>query len=86
MPPRVPPSSASPDPMSPTPSTSSDMKTPGKTEKDPDDPEPAYEGDIQMDYSSDSCTVQPKYRNTNKKITCKNLGQYRYHLIIWDIH
>jgi hypothetical protein len=39
--------------MSPTPSTSS-----GKTEEDPDDPEPAYEGDIQVNYSSDSCTAQ----------------------------
>ena len=38
----------SPDPLSPTPSTSSAMKTPEKTEEDPDDPEPADERDIQM--------------------------------------
>ena len=35
----------SPDPLSPTPSTSSAMKTPEKTEEDP---EPADERDIQM--------------------------------------
>jgi hypothetical protein len=29
------------------------MKTPENTEEDPDDPEPAIEGDIQMEYSSD---------------------------------
>jgi hypothetical protein len=28
------------------------MKTPENTEKDPDDPEPAYKQDIQMEYSS----------------------------------
>jgi hypothetical protein len=39
------------DPLSPNPSTSSAMKTPENTEADPDDPEPADEGDIQMEYS-----------------------------------
>jgi hypothetical protein len=29
------------------------MKTPENTEEDADDPEPADEGDIQMEYSSD---------------------------------
>jgi hypothetical protein len=29
------------------------MKTPENTEEDHDGPEPAYEGDIQMEYSSD---------------------------------
>jgi hypothetical protein len=29
------------------------MKTPENTEEDPDDPEPAGEGDIQLEYSSD---------------------------------
>jgi len=38
--------------LSPTPSTSSAMKTPDNTEADPDDPEPADAGDIQMEYSS----------------------------------
>jgi hypothetical protein len=43
----------SPDPLSPTPSPSSAMKTPKDTEGDPDDPEQAAEGDIQVKYSSD---------------------------------
>jgi hypothetical protein len=38
--------------MSLAPSTSSAMKNPENTEEDPDDPEPADEGDIQMEYSS----------------------------------
>jgi 16S rRNA A1518/A1519 N6-dimethyltransferase RsmA/KsgA/DIM1 with predicted DNA glycosylase/AP lyase activity len=38
--------------FSPTPSTSSAIKTPKNTQ-DPDYPEPADEGDIQMEYSSD---------------------------------
>jgi hypothetical protein len=29
------------------------VKTPKNTAEDPDDPEPADEGDIQMEYSSD---------------------------------
>jgi hypothetical protein len=29
------------------------MKTPENTEKNPDDPKPADEGDIQINYSSD---------------------------------
>jgi hypothetical protein len=40
------------DPLSPTPSTSSSMKTPKHTNKESGDPEPA-DGDIQMEYSSD---------------------------------
>lgn len=27
----------------------------------------------------------PKYRSIKKKFTCKNLGQYRYRLIIWHV-
>jgi hypothetical protein len=42
----------SPDPLSPTP-TSSGLKTPESTEEDPDDREPVDEGDIQMQCSSD---------------------------------
>jgi hypothetical protein len=38
----------SPEPLSAIPSTSSAMKTPGNKEEDPDDPEPADEGDIKM--------------------------------------
>jgi hypothetical protein len=29
------------------------MKTPKSTEEDPEDPEPAADGDIQLEYSSD---------------------------------
>jgi len=29
--------------------------------------------------------VQPKNRSSNKKIVCKNSGQYSYHLIIQNI-
>jgi len=43
----------SPDPLSPTPSTSAVMMTPKNTDKDPYAPEPAAEGDIQIEYSSD---------------------------------
>ena len=42
-----------PDPMSPTPSNSSAMKTPENTDEDPDDSEPTAEGHIQMEHSSD---------------------------------
>ena len=42
-----------PDPVSPTPSTSSDMRTPENTEKDADDSEAADEGDLQTEYCSD---------------------------------
>jgi len=39
--------------LSPIPSTSSTMMTPENAEEDPDDSEPADEGDIQIEYSSD---------------------------------
>jgi hypothetical protein len=38
-----------PDPLIPTPSTSSATKNPGNTEEDPDDPAPADKGDIKME-------------------------------------
>ena len=41
-----------PDPLPLTPSASSSMKNPENTEEDYDDPEPADEGDLQMEYSS----------------------------------
>ena len=44
---------ASPDPLFPILSTSSTIKASKNTEQDPDDPEPADEEDIQMEYSSD---------------------------------
>jgi hypothetical protein len=58
---------ASPDPLSPTPSTSSTMKASKNTEEDHDDPEPADEEDIQMEYSSD-WFEQPKDRRSNKTL------------------
>jgi hypothetical protein len=39
--------------LSPTPSTSSAIRTPEKTEEEPDDPEPVKEVDIKREYSSD---------------------------------
>jgi hypothetical protein len=42
---------ASPDPLFPTPTTSSAVKTPEKIKECPDDPEASNEGDIQMEYS-----------------------------------
>jgi hypothetical protein len=46
----------SPDPFPLTSSTSSAVKTPVGTEEGPDDPEPADEGDIQMEYSDELYT------------------------------
>jgi hypothetical protein len=43
----------SPDPLCPTVSSCSAMKTPYSTEEDPDDPKPINEEDIQVKYSSD---------------------------------
>jgi hypothetical protein len=42
-----------PESLFPAPSTSSPMKTPGNTEEDSDDPEPAAERAFPMKYSSD---------------------------------
>jgi hypothetical protein len=39
--------------LSPTPSTSSAMRASKITEEDPDDPEPADEEDIEIQYSTD---------------------------------
>ena len=47
----------SPDSSSPT-STASAKTTAKNTEENPSDPEPAYEKDIQMEYSSDKLYVQ----------------------------
>jgi hypothetical protein len=44
---------ASADPLPPTPSSSSAMKNQENTEGNPDDPKPAVEGDIRIEYSSD---------------------------------
>jgi hypothetical protein len=49
-----------PDPQSPAPSPSlaNTKEAAQKTERDPDSPKPAAEGDIQMKYSFDSCAAQ----------------------------
>jgi hypothetical protein len=61
-----------PDPLSLASLTSSAMKTPENTEKDPDDPEPAGKGDNQSEYSCyylyNTCIV------VVTKIYMKNLG------------
>jgi hypothetical protein len=43
-----------PDPLSPSSSTSSVMKTPENAD---DDPEPVYEGDCQMEFTVCNCTT-----------------------------
>jgi hypothetical protein len=43
----------SPNHLSPMPSTSAAIKTPGNTEDEPDDSEPAHERDNRMEYNSD---------------------------------
>ena len=71
----------SPDPLSPTPLTST-MKISENTEGDLDDLEYA-DGDIQMEYSSEwlySSSIGPVTR-----LAGKNLGHYRYCLTIWNI-
>jgi len=72
----------SPDPFSPAPLTSSTVKPSENTEGDLDDLEQAG-GDIQMEYSSEwlySSSIGPVTR-----LASKNLGHYRYCLIIWNI-
>ena len=46
------------DPLSPTPTIPSNMKTPENTEYDPDDPQPAEEGDTKWDTPLINCTSQ----------------------------
>jgi len=46
------PSWLSPDPLSPTPSDFSALKTPESIDEESDDPEPPHEGDIPMEYTS----------------------------------
>ena len=74
----------SPEPFSPTSSTSSATKVPENTEEDPNDFEPVDNGDIPKEYSSDQLYSQSISSVTNK-ITCQNLGQYRYRFIIQNI-
>jgi hypothetical protein len=50
------------------------MKTPENTEEDPDDPEAADEGDKNYPIPLFTCAI-----------TCNNLGQCRYYLIIQNI-
>jgi len=46
-----------PDPLPPTLAIYSAMKTPENTDGNPDDPEPADERDIQIEYFSDTAQV-----------------------------
>jgi hypothetical protein len=71
----------SPDPFSPIASTSAATKVPENTEEEPNDFEPVYIGDIQMEYSSDQL-YSPNISSVTNKITCQKLDQYSYHLII----
>jgi len=58
-----------PDPFSPTASSSSAMKIPENTEEEPNDFEPVDNGDIQMEYSSDQL-YSPSISSVTNKITC----------------
>jgi hypothetical protein len=55
----------SPDPLSPTPSTSSAMKTPENIEQDPDNPQPADKED-ESSGTQLQPVVQSKYRGNYK--------------------
>jgi len=54
-----------------------------QTQEDPDDPEPAGEGDIQIGYCD--YLYSPSIGAVTKKIAYRNLGQNRYHLIKFSI-
>jgi hypothetical protein len=59
------------------------VRTPENTEEDLGDPEPAAGGDTQMQYSSDKL-YSPSIGAVTK-VTCRNLVQYRFLLIIPNI-
>jgi hypothetical protein len=59
------------------------MKNTENTEEDPDDTQPASEGDSHMQYSSGYFYSQSIGATT--KMTCKKLGYCRYHLIILNL-
>jgi len=61
-------------------SLTSAVMTPVNTE-DPDDPEPAAQGDTQIEYCSNE-SYSPMYRSRNKKLQVRTLDQYKYCLII----
>jgi len=71
----------SPDPVYPTPSTSAVMMTPKNIDKDPHAPEPAAEGDIQIEYSSDQLCSPLRAVTKNY---CKNLGQFDNLAPVWS--
>ena len=74
---------AFPDLLCPAPWTSAAKKIPEIKGEDPDYPEPTDEGDIQTELLL--LVVQPIYKSGNNKITCENLRQYRYRLVICNI-
>jgi hypothetical protein len=63
-----------PDTLSPTPATSSGVKTPENTEEDPDDPEPTDPTELSK-WNTPVITCPVKVYGQQQKLTCKNLGQ-----------
>jgi hypothetical protein len=59
-------------------------ETPENFERDPDAPEPTAEGNVKTKCSFDRL-YSPSIGAVTKIIACKNFGQYRYCLIIWNI-
>jgi len=71
-----------PDPLSPSPSTFPDVKSIENMEEAPDDLEPAAAVGIKVEYCSDYL-YSPR-TGAVTKVTCQNVSQYRYYLIIWN--
>jgi hypothetical protein len=59
------------------------VRTPENTGEDPDDPEPVNKGCIGMDHSYEYNMYSPSIEVT--KVIFKNLGQYKYCLIIQNM-
>jgi len=72
----------SPDPLPLTIPASSVTKTPGNIEEDPHDPEPAAEQDTK---NTPLISCAALNIGTVTKRICKNVRQYRYHLIFQHI-
>ena len=69
-----------PNPLSPTPSNSSDMRIADNTEKDPDDSEAADEGDLRTEYAL--IMGEAQIQEQEQTINCKNFGHWRNLMII----
>jgi len=72
----------SPDPLPLTKPASSVTKTPGNTEENPHDPEPAAEQDTK---NNPLISCAAFNIGTVTKRICRHVHQYRYHLIIQHI-